>query len=91
VHFVWDDAKARANLAKHGVDFADVGPVFSDPFRIELFDDRQDYGEERMLTIGSAANGRVLFVVTTSRTEGVMRIISARRATRREREAYRGG
>ena len=73
----WDQRKANANLRKHGVDFADAGTV--------LHDDHA--GEERFVTIGLDALGRVLVVVYTWRAQRV-RIISARSATGRERSQY---
>jgi hypothetical protein len=84
--FEWDDAKAEANLAKHGVDFVDAARVFDDPRRLEVLDDRRDYGEPRFHTIG-AVESAVLHVTYTWRA-GVRRIISARRASRAEREKY---
>jgi uncharacterized DUF497 family protein len=85
--FEWDDAKAAANLAKHGVDFADAIGALADPNRIEDIDDSLTYGEERTRTIGMT-RGNILFVVTTMRDEDLCRIISARRATRHEQDRY---
>jgi hypothetical protein len=85
VDFEWDPAKAASNLAKHGIDFADAVLVFADPNRVERIDSRAR-GELRFQTIGSAG-GVVLFVSHTIRG-GALRIISARRANRRERAAY---
>lgn len=87
VEFEWDDAKAAANLRLHGVSFEFARAVFKDPFAIEFLDDREDYGEERFLLIGMAQRAALLFVAYTER-EGRIRIISARRATRREQEEY---
>jgi hypothetical protein len=87
--FEWDEAKREANLAKHGVDFIDAIPLFADPFRLEYADERRDYGEERRQTIG-AVGPRVLFVVYTLRGT-VRRVISARKASKDEHEAYLAG
>jgi uncharacterized DUF497 family protein len=87
VEFEWDLAKARSNLAKHGVDFRDACHAVLDPFHIEDIDDRFDYGEERIQVIG-ACFGAVLFVVTVSHAEDRCRIISARPANALERERY---
>jgi hypothetical protein len=87
--FEWDEAKREANLAKHGVDFVDAIAVFADPFRLERSDERHDYGEERRQTIG-AVGTRVLFIVYTRRN-CVRRLISARKASKDEREAYLAG
>ncbi len=84
--FEWDDAKGEANLEKHGVDFKDGARVFLDRHRIERLDTQHYYAEDRYQTIGMV-DGRVLFVVYTERGTTV-RLISARRAIRRERTAY---
>ncbi len=86
--FEWDSGKAKANRAKHGVDFEVAKDVFQDPARlIRLDDDRED--EERWRTIG-LAGGKVLFVVYTERDGDVIRIISARKASKREEQEYIG-
>ncbi|MEO8926503.1 MAG: BrnT family toxin [Caulobacteraceae bacterium] len=87
MQFEWDPAKARRNLAFHGVDFEDARRAVLDPFRIEVVDDRFDYGEERIQIIG-VCHGDVLFVVTVFRHEHLCRIISARPATRAESQRY---
>jgi hypothetical protein len=84
--FEWDDAKAEANLAKHGIDFVDATRVFLDSRRVEVLDDRRNCGEPRFHTIGVVENA-FLHVTYTWRA-GVCRIISARRASRAEREKY---
>jgi len=87
MEFEWDAAKARRNLALHGVDFEDAKRAILDPFRLEILDDRFDYGEDRIQIIG-ACFGEVLFVVTVSRARNRCRIISARPATRAESQRY---
>ena len=84
LEFEWDERKCVANLAKHGIDFADAVRVFAGP-TIELRSNRD--GEERWIVVG-AVEGRELAVVYTVRG-GRCRIISARRARRNERGAYR--
>lgn len=86
--FEWDESKAEANLAKHGVSFPDAARVFEDFSRLEWLDEREDYGEDRFVTIG-LVGGRQLAVVYTMRGEN-RRLIMARRATRRERKEYYG-
>jgi uncharacterized protein len=81
----WDERKRRSNLAKHGVDFADACGIFAGP-TIEATDTRRRYGEIRIGAYGEAG-GVVLFVVYTWR-RGRLRLISARKAGRHEREAY---
>jgi len=87
VEYEWDNAKAAANIAKHGIDFRDALGALSDPHRIEEIDDSAFYGEERLRTIGMA-RANVLFIITTMRGENLCRIISARKATRHEQHRY---
>jgi uncharacterized DUF497 family protein len=84
--FRWDTSKAKNNYAKHGVSFDLAKSVFKDPFAIEFLDDRENYGEERFVIIGMA-DDYLLYVAYTERNE-IIRIISARRATKHEQEAY---
>ena len=84
----WDAAKAARNLQKHGVSFEDAVLVFHDPGRIEAYDGRADYGEDRWVTIGLAYSA-VLYVVYTVRHEETIRLISARKADAHERQQYR--
>ena len=84
--FEWDETKARVNLAKHQIDFVDALGVFFDSFRLETLDDRQDYQETRFKVIGQV-NELTLVVIYTERGEN-FRLISARRANRRERKTY---
>ena len=85
--FEWDKAKAESNERAHGVSFDLAKTVFKDPFAIERLDDRQDYGEERVLVVGRAEGNIVLLVAYTEREERI-RIISARRATQYEQDDY---
>jgi uncharacterized protein len=86
--YQWNREKATANLRKHSIDFADAVPVFSDDLAITIPDERFD--EERFITIGMDAFGRVLVVVYTLR-DSEIRLISARQATRPERQQYEEG
>ena len=86
VEFVWDEAKAAANLRKHRVSFADAALALADPNAIVEPDDC-DPTEERWRTTGMTL-GNVLFVVTTEPDEHTIRIISARKATRHEQTRY---
>ena len=83
--FEWDRRKAEISLKKHAVDFADAVAVFSDDRAITLQDNSVD--EERFVTVGIDTLGRALVVAYTWRGERI-RLISARRATRRERRQY---
>jgi len=86
VTYEWDPAKARANLAKHGISFADAVAVLEDERAITIQDPFSEE-ETRWITLGTDALGRILAVVYTWRGENV-RLISARRATRSERKQY---
>jgi uncharacterized DUF497 family protein len=84
--FEWDKAKNRANIRKHGLDFADAEEIFrgvlvADP------DTREDYGERRWIGLGML-RGRTMHVVFAEREPDMIRIISLRKATRRENEQY---
>ena len=85
--FEWDENKRKANLAKHSIDFLDVKPVFYDPCKIEKIDNRKDYGEIKANTIGKFQDEVIVTVTHTART-GVIRIISARQADKKERNLY---
>jgi hypothetical protein len=84
--FEWDDEKADANLAKHGIPFEMAAEVFADPDRLDVGDGRFDYGEERRNTVGVVDD--VVLTVSYTMRGGICRIISARRASRKERDAY---
>ncbi|GBU15178.1 hypothetical protein AwPolaro_05560 [Polaromonas sp.] len=88
MNFDWDAAKAQSNKAKHGVSFNAAVRVFLDTGRIEMYDGRENYAEERWATIGYA-DPAVLFVVYTVRNEETIRIISARKAVPHEQKKYR--
>jgi len=85
----WDPMKARANLAKHGVRFSDAESVLFDPGALTREDEDAE-GEQRFVSVGSDAMGRVLTVVYSYQEE-VIRMISARQASRTERRAYEEG
>jgi uncharacterized DUF497 family protein len=88
----WDPVKARINLAKHGVSFTQAATVLLDPLAVTLFDARHSDDEERWFTLGQSRGGVLLAVAHTFRTTGAttaaVRLISARPATRHEREQY---
>jgi uncharacterized DUF497 family protein len=86
--YEWDPAKADANTAKHGIHFPDAVSVFEDDAAFTVHDPHID--EERFLTIGADAIGRILVVAYTFRIRKI-RIISARKATRAERMHYAKG
>lgn len=90
----WDPEKAESNMIKHGVDFADAATVLEDDLALTIDDD--DEFEPRFVTIGADASGEILVVVYAYEEydddddEEVIRIISARRANKRERKQYEG-
>ncbi|MFZ0052262.1 MAG: BrnT family toxin [Desulfobaccales bacterium] len=86
LNFEWDNAKAAGNFRKHGVTFEQAAYAFRDPFGIEWIDERADYGEERVILLGMSG-GQILSVAYTERHDCI-RIISARRATKYEKETY---
>jgi uncharacterized DUF497 family protein len=87
MEFEWDPDKAARNLAKHGVSFAEAATVFGDPLAITYFDPDHSDEEDRFLTFGHSSEGHLLVVSHIDRDDRT-RIISARRATRKERKQY---
>ena len=84
--FEWDEEKDRANRAKHGIGFEEAISIFTSPI-LTAPDTRQDYGEERWISYGSLGP-RVVLVVVHTRRRGRIRLISARKANVKERQAY---
>ena len=87
IQFEWDPAKAKMNLRKHGIAFREAATVLRDPLSITIFDPDHSDEEDRFITFGFSVAGGLLMVAYTERSERI-RIISARRLTRAEREAY---
>jgi uncharacterized protein len=85
--FEWDAPKARSNLSKHGVSFEEASTVFGDSLSLTIPDPDHSSAERRHITMGKAFNDKLLVVVHTDRRDNI-RIISARRASRRERKFY---
>lgn len=81
----WDEAKREENLRKHGIDFVGVEALF-EGVTATIEDDRLDYGEQRFVTFG-VMDGRVVAVVHTEQSDTI-RIISIRKATKREEQSY---
>ena len=86
--YEWDPSKVATNLQKPGVSFADAVSVFSDEFALTSADDFAE--EERFVTLGTDAFGRLWVVISTWRAAQIIRIIAARNATRPERTQYEG-
>lgn len=87
MEFEWDPLKAIANARKHGVDFAEAATVFSDPSELTITDPDHSEGEQRFLSVGLSAAGRLIVVAYTER-DGRTRIINAREASPQERKNY---
>jgi uncharacterized DUF497 family protein len=83
--YEWDEGKNRRNIAKHGISFEDAEQVFSGPC-VTFDDDRLDYGEQRLITLGLLER-RLVVIAHTPRAEGT-RIISMRKGNRREQKIY---
>jgi uncharacterized protein len=88
MNYEWDEAKAKSNLAKHGISFLAAAEALKDPCRLEDVDLSEDYGEERNQLLCLYKGMAVLFVVASEPKAGVCRIISARRADRDEQARY---
>lgn len=86
MRFEWDEKKNTTNIRDHKLDFVDVPPVFSGPMLVEL-DDREEYGEDRWVGIGFLRNVAIVVVFTEPRQDTI-RIVSARKANKRERNRY---
>ena len=86
----WDVRKADANVANHGIAFADAEAVLTDPLALTR-EDPDVENEQRFLTVGADAFGRILVVIYTYRGGARVRLISARRAARNERRSYARG
>jgi uncharacterized DUF497 family protein len=90
MEFEWDPEKATRNLTTHGVSFHEAATVFGDPWALTFSDPDHSQDEDRFLTFGQSSAGRLLVVSHTDRDD-LTRIISSRRATRRERKLYEQG
>ncbi len=91
MQFEWDKQKSSANVKKHGVSFEDAREVFDDPLQISKLDHRYNYFEERWITLGSTKKEQILVVANlffTDDGEEIIRIVSARKANKLERNQY---
>ncbi len=90
--FEWDRKKENINIKKHGVTFEQASYVFSDPFALNRYDDEHSEDEDRWVLLGKSLNETILLVVHTFRDNNgkeFVRIISARKATKKEEKAYK--
>ena len=91
IEFEWDSAKAAANFRKHGVSFEEARSIFYDEFAVQFFDEEHSADEERFLLLGMSTGARLLLVCHCERMAGqIVRIVSARKATKRESAFYGG-
>jgi uncharacterized DUF497 family protein len=90
MEFEWNEDKAQANLSNHGVSFDEAKTVFDDPFFIDFYDPDHSDDEERYIIIGQSQHQRLLVVSYTERRDKT-RLISAREATKLEKDAYEEG
>ncbi|MFQ5779851.1 MAG: BrnT family toxin [Nitrospiria bacterium] len=86
MRFEWDEKKNEINIRKHGVDFADASEMFTAPMLVKP-DRRKHYGETRYIGLGQI-QGRIMVMVYTERKGDVCRIISLRKANRREQKTF---
>lgn len=91
IEFEWNAAKAASNQKKHGVTFEEAQTVFYDEFAVQFFEGDNAEAEDRFLMLGFSNEARLLIVCHCERGRGnIIRIISARKATRNERQHYQG-
>lgn len=88
VQFVWDQRKAVSNLRKHGISFDEAGTVFRDQLAYIFDDETHSVREHREIIVGHSSRDRLILVCFTEKADNVVRVISARLATKREREDY---
>ena len=88
--YEWDQNKAASNLSKHGVCFEEAKTVFDDSLYLDFFDPDHSYSEDRYIIIGQSSMNRLLLVSYTE-YDGKVRLISARKATRKEGKDYEEG
>ena len=91
IQFQWDEKKSKANKKKHGVSFEEAQTIFFDENAIEFFDPAHSGKEDRFLMLGISSRLRILVVAHCYRSrQGIIRIISARKATKKECNVYTG-
>ncbi|MGL1957399.1 MAG: BrnT family toxin [Colwellia sp.] len=92
IKFEWDVAKAASNIKKHGISFKEAESVFFDEFAMQFFDHENSETEDRFLMLGMSNKTNVLLICHCERDEGnIVRVISARKATKNERNHYQRG
>lgn len=93
VNFEWDPIKAKSNLRKHDISFEEAATIFNDPKMLTIYDEGNSLYEDRWITLGISNRSKIILVVHTYKTETkletIIRIISARKATKREERQYK--
>ena len=89
MNYEWDEVKAQLNIAKHGVSFDEAATAFCDEYGLVVFDEDHSDDEERFYLLGMSRKDRILLVVHCYRSNDIIRIISARKATIREKAQYK--
>lgn len=89
MNYEWSFIKEKLNIAKHKVSFEEAKSVFSDEYGLVLFDEEHSENEERFLLLGRSYKSRVLLVVHCYKEQDTIRIISARKATSKEKKYYK--
>ena len=92
INFEWDDKKALKNIEKHGVSFEEASSVFYDDFAVQFYDkEHSQLEEDRFLILGISNKSKMLMVCHCEKeSESILRIFSARKATKKERKFYQG-
>lgn len=90
MEFEWDEDKATANFAKHGVSFEEAKTIFNDPLYVDFYDPDHSFDEHRYIIIGESQQRRLL-IVSYAERDDVIRLINAREVTKGERETYEEG
>jgi len=91
IKFEWDAIKADSNMKKHGISFEEAKSVFYDELAVQFYQNDHAEGEERFLMLGLSSRHKVLMICHCERNSGdIVRIISARKATKNERKFYEG-
>jgi uncharacterized DUF497 family protein len=91
MNFIWDEAKNKKNFTKHGVWFEEARTVFVDQHALEVYDEDHSENEDRFVLLGISTVPRLLIVVYCEKIQTNVRIISARKATKKEERDYEKG
>jgi uncharacterized DUF497 family protein len=91
IKFEWDSNKDKSNQNKHGVSFDEARTVFLDDYAIQFYDNEHSENEDRFLMLGMSVKERILLIChCTKESDSIIRIISARKATKKEKKLYSG-